>query len=123
MCVILWYCQFTVKPCIISHLQILLEHFQKVTPWLRNDSKLSSKMANFFPASLATVQNCGALLPLRHPVEVERSDPLTHCYLTCEPVMGEGESAGVHIEAGRSQSCTSHFECPSVFNVDTGNAL
>ena len=80
--------------------QILLEHLQEVAHKLRTNSKYSSKMADFLPMSIASVQNCGALLPLRHPVEVERSYPLTQCYLTCVPAKGAEESCAKRLKAG-----------------------
>lgn len=86
----------------ISLWQILLEHFEKVAPLLSTDSNYSSKMADFLPVSTATVQNCGAFRPLRHPVEVERSHPLTRCYLTCNPSPREEESCGVQLKEGTS---------------------
>ena len=78
-----------------SPLQILLKEFNVQSALLcrrplttdasllRTDAS-SSKMAAFFPKSVATVHNRGAPLPLLYQIEVDRSSPLTHCFLTCK---------------------------------------
>ena len=57
------------------------------TPLRREDAS-SSKLATFFPKAVARVCNRGATLSLLYPIEVLRSSPLTHCFLTCK--MGAG---------------------------------
>ena len=42
-----------------------------------------SKVASYFPKSVARVCNSGAPLSLLYPIEVLRSRPLTHCFLSC----------------------------------------
>ena len=59
------------------------------TPLRREDTS-SSEVATFFPKSVARVSNRGAPLSLLYPIEVHRSSPHTHCFLTCE-TRGGGE--------------------------------
>ena len=51
---------------------------------LQRDDGSCSKMASFFPKSVARVCNRGASLSLLYPIEVQRSHPLVHCFLSCK---------------------------------------